>query len=174
MAACSSDSPTAESPKLTRDNFATAETHRYFQELTDQGAVNEFVHEETVAVALDKQTIIRSNIDMFYSHAIVDISERATLTLPPSDGRFRLAQIVDANHYTTDVFYDAGTYELRSNSGTDFVYVFMRTAADPADPEDQDKARTVMEAASIDSKGGGTFQSDWDPAEVIAMRREIT
>ena len=30
-----------------------------------------------------------------------------------------------------------------------------------------------MEAASIDSKGGGTFQSDWDPDEVVAMRGEI-
>jgi hypothetical protein len=160
-------------PELTRDNFATAETHRYFQEFTDQGAVNKFIHEETIAVALDKQTIIRSNIDMFYSHAIVDISEGATLTLPPSDGRLRLAHIIDANHYTSDVFYDSGTYQLRSNSGTDFVYVFMRTAADPADPEDQDMARTIMEAASIESNSGGSFQSNWDPAEVIAMRREI-
>ena len=170
VTACNNDSP----PKVTRDNFATAETRRYFQEFTDQGAINKFVHEEDVVVALDKQTIIRSNIDMFYSHAIVDISKGATLTLPAADGRFRLAQIIDSNGYTPDVFYDAGTYELRSNSGTDFIYVFMRTAADPADPEDQDEARAVMQAASIDSKGGGTFQSGgWDPAEVIAMRREI-
>ena len=173
VAACSNDSPVAETPKVTRENFATAETHRYLQEFTDQGAVNKFVHEEDVVVALDKQTIIRPNIDMFYSHAVVDISVGATLTLPAADGRFRLAQIVDANGYTPDVFYDAGTYELRSNSGTDFVYVFMRTAADPADTQDQNEARAVMQGASIESKGGGTFLSDWDPDEVIAMRREI-
>jgi hypothetical protein len=187
LAACTNETPTAESQapvaenqtstsestKVTRDNFATAETHRYLQEFTDQGAINKFVHEEDVVVDLDKQTIIRSNIDMFYSHAVVDISEGATLTLPAADGRFRLAQIIDANAYTTDVFYDAGTYELRSNSGTDFVYIFMRTAADPADAQDQDEARAVMQGASIESMGGGTFHSDWDPDEVIAMRREI-
>ncbi len=173
VAACTNETPNAESPELTRDNFATAETHRYLQEFTDQGAINKFVHEEDVVVDLDKQTIIRSNIDMFYSHAVVDITRGATLTLPAADGRFRLAQIVDSNGYTPDVFYDAGTYDLRSNSGSDFVYVFMRTAADPADAQDQDEARAVMQGASIESKGGGTFHSDWDPAEVIAMRREI-
>ena len=97
VAACSDEAPTAESPKVTRDNFATAETHRYFQEFTDQGAINKFIHDDDVVIPLDKQTIIRSNIDMFYSHAIVDISEGATVTLPASDGRFRLAQIIDAN-----------------------------------------------------------------------------
>jgi hypothetical protein len=173
VAACNNDSPAAESPKVARDNFATAETNRYFQEFTDQGAINKFIHEDDVVVDLDKQTIIRSNIDMFYSHAVVDISGGATVTLPEADGRFRLAQIIDANGYTSDVFYDAGTYELRSNSGTDFVYVFMRTAADPADVQDHDVARAVMQGASIESKGGGTFHSDWDPDEVIAMRREI-
>ena len=64
VAACTNEAPTAESPKLTRDNFATAETHRYFQEFTDQGAINKFVHEEDLVVALDQQTIIRSNIDI--------------------------------------------------------------------------------------------------------------
>ncbi|MFV1988941.1 MAG: DUF1254 domain-containing protein [Gemmatimonadota bacterium] len=174
LTACASEPREAdESPEVTRENFATAETHRYFQEFTDQGAVNTFVHEKEQAVALDQQTVIRSNIDMFYSHAIVDISEGATVTLPPSSGRFRLAQIIDSNHYTTDVFYDEGTYELKSNSGADFVYVFMRTAADPTDPEDQDRAREVMEGASITSIGGGTFHSDWDPDQVVEMRREI-
>ncbi len=109
VAACNKDSLVAESPKVTRENFATAETHRYLQEFTDQGAINKFVHEDDVVVDLDKQTIIRSNIDMFYSHAVVDISEGATLTLPAADGRFRLAQIIDANGYTSDVLYDAGT-----------------------------------------------------------------
>ncbi|GMR00415.1 MAG: hypothetical protein BMS9Abin18_1263 [Zetaproteobacteria bacterium] len=173
VAAFSNSATSAESPKVTRENFATAETHRYFQEFTDQGAINKFIHDDDVVIPLDKQTIIRSNIDMFYSHAIVDISEGATVTLPASDGRFRLAQIIDSNGYTPDVFYDAGTYPLRSNSGADFIYVFMRTAADPADAEDQDKARAVMQGASVESKGGGTFHSDWDPAEVIAMRRKI-
>ena len=174
LTSCGSEPPeTGESPEVTRKNFATAETHRYFQEFTDQGAINKFVHEKDVVVALDKQTVIRSNVDMFYSHAIVDVSAGATLTLPPSPGRFRLAQVVDSNHYTTDVFYKAGTHALRSNSGADFVYVFMRTAADPTDPEDQDEARKVMEAASIKSNGGGTFRSNWKPDEVIEMRGQI-
>ena len=163
----------SQSPQVTRDNFATAETHRYFQEFTGQGAVNRFVHEEEIAVALDKQTVIRSNIDVFYSHAIVDISNGATLTLPESDGRLRLAQIIDANHYTSDVFYEAGTYDLTSNSDAEFVYVFMRTSADPSDVEDQNKARALMEAASIESTGGRTFESTFDPDEVVEMRREI-
>lgn len=165
----------SEPPAVTRDNFATAETHRYFQDFTDQGAVNTFIHEEDVVVALDKQTVIRSNIDMFYSHAIVDISEGATLTLPETDGRLRLVQIIDANHYTTDVFYDAGTHELTSRSGAQYVYAFMRTIADPTEVEDQDKARAIMMGASINSKGGRPFKSEFgfDPDDVVEMRREI-
>jgi len=43
LAACTNETPTTESPKVTRDNFATAETHRYLQEFTDQGAINKLV-----------------------------------------------------------------------------------------------------------------------------------
>ncbi len=50
LSACNNDSPVAESPKVTRDNFATAEMHRYMQEFTDQGAINKFIHEEDVVV----------------------------------------------------------------------------------------------------------------------------
>jgi hypothetical protein len=35
--------------------------------------------------------------------------------------------IMTKHHYTLDVFFDEGTYELESNSGNKFVYVFMRT-----------------------------------------------
>ena len=165
---------TNESPKVTRGNFATAETQRYFQEFSDQGAVNKFIHEEDIAVALDKQTVIRSNIDMYYSHAIVDISKGATITLPKSENRLRMAQVIDENHYTTDVFYDEGTYELKSNSGSNFVYIFMRTYADPTDLEDQKKALEIMNLTTIESNGGKTFESKFDAEEVIRMRKEIT
>lgn len=164
---------TSESPKVTRENFAAAETQRYMQEFSDQGAVNKFIHEEDIAVALDKQTVIRSNIDMYYSHAVVDISKGATTTLPKSENRLRMAQVIDENHYTTDVFYDEGVYELKSNSGSNFVYIFMRTYADLTDLEDQKKALEIMNSTIIESNGGKTFESKYDPEEVIKMRKEI-
>jgi len=165
----------AETTPVTMENFATAETHRYLQEFTDKGAVNKFIHEEEVAVPLDKQTIIRSNIDMFYSHAVVDISEGAQITLPKSDGRFRLVQIVDANGYTPDVLYDEGTYELKSSSGAEYVYLLMRTAADPKDKTDQDAARKLMQGTLIESRGNRPFVSEYnfDTDEIVAMREKI-
>lgn len=160
---------------VTKENFATAETHRYFKEFTEKGADNKFIHEDEIAVALDKQTIIRSNIDMFYSHAIVDISKGATITLPDAGERFRLVQIVDENGYTPNVFYEAGSYDLKSNSGAQFVYCFMRTAADPNDNEDQNKARELMMSTTIKSTGNRSFVSEYnfDENEIVKMRTDI-
>jgi hypothetical protein len=165
----------AEKTPVTMENFATAETHRYLNDFTKQGAVNKFIHEDQVAVPLDKQTIIRSNIDMFYSHAVVDVSEGAQITLPNSDGRFRVVQVVDANGYTPDVLYDEGTYELKSNSGAKYVYLLMRTAADPEDKNDQDVARKLMQSTVIKSKGNKQFVSEYnfDENEIVEMRDRI-
>lgn len=168
------NTPTGQTP-VTKENFVVAETHRHFKEFTAKGAVDKFIHDDDLFFDLEKQTMIRPNIDMFRSFAIVDISKGATITLPDIGSRFRVVQIIDANGYTSDVLYHAGTYDLKSNSGAEWVCVFMRTVADPDNSSDLDLAHKLMKSTTVTSKGHRSFLSkyNFNDAEVVEMRNKI-
>jgi Protein of unknown function (DUF1254) len=63
--------------------------------------VNEY-HHNRVPVTVENQVIIRSNVDLIYSYAVVDVTEKATFSLAPSQ-EYRTAQVIDENHYVPGV-----------------------------------------------------------------------
>ena len=69
---------------VTLDNFAHAETAHYFAEQMQKAPVNEFFHNR-VQINMENQVIIRSNVDLIYSYAVVDVTEQAAVTLAPSE-----------------------------------------------------------------------------------------
>ena len=130
------------------DNFARAETHRMFAALQeDSGGVNLLTHSRTPA-PIDRQTVIRMNRDTLYSHAIVDISAGATLTVPDAGGRYLSVMVVNEDHYINRVFHEAGTYDLTVEElGSPYVAVAARTLVDPRDPGDLAAVAAVQEAS---------------------------
>lgn len=113
---------------VTRDNFVEAETAHYFVEQLKKAPVNEYFHNR-VPVNVENQVIIRSNVDLIYSYAVVDVAEEATFTLAPSD-EYQIAQIIDENHYIVGVAYPGESLTVTHDqlSGGDHIYILGRTA----------------------------------------------
>ena len=73
---------------VTIDNFIRAATDVEFTKYVSLvGGVNEFYHFRN-ATPIDTQPTIRMNRDRFYSMAVIDISEGATLNLPDVGERY--------------------------------------------------------------------------------------
>ncbi|MFI5716820.1 hypothetical protein [Nocardia sp. NPDC051750] len=113
---------------VTRENFVEAETAHYFREQLAKAPVNQYFHNRE-PVNVDTQIIIRSNVDLIYSYAVVDVTEEATFTVAPSQ-EYQIAQIIDENHYVVGVVYPGEMLTVRNAdlSAGNHVYVAGRTA----------------------------------------------
>ena len=112
--------------KVTEAYYPWAETAR--QMLNGQalaGGVNKFVHRPTLTPT-DDQPVVRMNRDSYYSMAVVNVTEGATVTLPEvPEGKYLSMQPVTEDHRIQPMSYSGGTYELATHTGT-HVYVILR------------------------------------------------
>jgi hypothetical protein len=113
---------------VTLDNFAHAETAHYFAEQMNKAPVNQYFHNR-VPINVENQVIIRSNVDLIYSYAVIDVTERATVTLAPSD-EYQIDQLIDENHYIVGVVYPGESLTITHDDLTigSHVYILGRTA----------------------------------------------
>src|SRR5262245_46000132 len=120
------------SVRVNVDNFKRAESHHYFKKLAGDTGVGVFGHRREPA-AIDKQDVIRMNRDTLYSTAIVDLdASPATVTLPDAGKRFMAMQVINEDHYTPIVVYEAGKHTFtREQIGTRYVLFLVRTFVDP-------------------------------------------
>ena len=96
------------------DNFVRAETDRMFAALSQRaGGTNRWDHSRQ-PVAIEDQTVIRSNRDTLYSIAIVDISNGATVTIPDAATAAGWGGLPDheAFYVNVDPQLPVGDYEL--------------------------------------------------------------
>ena len=84
-------------------NFTIAETDLYMLNHSKEHPVNTFRHAREMS-SVDNQFVVRENRDVLYSHAVVDISEGATLVNPDWDV-FSVIQVIDENQYTIGSIY---------------------------------------------------------------------
>ena len=111
--------PLSVPTRVTPDNFARAESDLYFGNLVQQGAFGAFFHFRELS-PIDHQLVIRINRDTLYSGAVFDLDAgEVAITLPDSAGRFMSMQVIDEDHYTHEVVYDAGRHVIgREQIGT--------------------------------------------------------
>ncbi|MGR0220060.1 hypothetical protein [Agromyces sp. ZXT2-6] len=116
------------SKKVTSRNFVQAETAHYFTAQLRRAPVNEY-HHERAPVGMQNQAVARSNVDVLFSYAVVDVTEEATFSVAPSD-EYQVDQVIDENHYVVGVVYPGETLTIRNAdlSGGTHVYVLGRTA----------------------------------------------
>src|SRR5688572_33161280 len=101
---------------VTAENFVRAESDLYFSGIVKNGGFGKFDHTREPA-PLNKQTVIRLNRDTVYSAAVFDLEAApVTITMPDPGKRFMSLQVINADQYTFDVFYGAGTYTLDPES----------------------------------------------------------
>ncbi|MFH1345675.1 MAG: DUF1254 domain-containing protein [Pseudomonadota bacterium] len=153
---------------VTVGKFIRAETDFYFKTRN----FGELRHEREMA-AIDKQGIVRMNRDTLYSSAVFDLEAGpVTVTLPDAGKRFMSMQVISQDHYTTAVVYGPGrfTYD-KDKIGTRYVFLLVRTLANPEDPADLKAANLVQDAIKVDQAAVGKFEApNWDKASQDKVR----
>jgi hypothetical protein len=165
VAAAQAQSPAGQPVPVTVDNFIRAETDMYFAVTIKQaGGIGKFEHKRE-PVAIDTQTVVRSNRDTLYSTGVFDLDAGpVTITLPDAGKRFMSLQTVDEDHYVVEVAYGAGSHTYtKEKVGTRYILVGVRTLFDPADPKDVNQAHALQDAIKVSQKSSGSFEApNWD------------
>jgi hypothetical protein len=155
------------------DNYVVAETDWYFNGVQQKVGVNTWMHDDPVSI--DNQQVIRSNRDVVYSIAIVDVSEGATFTVPaigPRNKLFQIIHIIDENHLFHKVVRRGESVTINADdltTGT-HVYLLSRTK-DNGDFEDTKRRQALLEFSAHSSK---PYQSKgFSEKDVFAYRNQL-
>jgi hypothetical protein len=94
------------------------------------------------------------------------------ITLPNASKRFMSMMVVNEDHYVYEVDYGAGNYNFtKSEVGTRYVMMALRTLADPTNPQDLKAAHALQDAVIVKQRNPGQFEvPDWDPVTQNKMR----
>jgi hypothetical protein len=158
---------------VTMDNYEDAESDLAFYNVTKLVGMNTFFHFPTGAFDLDNQTVVRMNRDTYYSAAVIDTTQGATLTIPETNGRYLSVMVVQNDHYIDQVFLEPGTHEITSD--TDFAMVAMRIRANQNDPGDDDAIAALRAGVKLEVGGNASHvRPNYDMEQLVALRDELT
>ena len=158
---------------VTLDNYRVAESDEAFYNITKLVGMNTFFHFPLGNFDLDNQTVVRMNRDTYYSGAIIDASEGATITIPETNGRYLSVMIVENDHYIPQVFLEPGTHEIKTS--TPFAMVAMRIRSNNNDPDDAAKITAIREGTILNVGGNASHvRPNYDMQQLLALRNELT
>lgn len=161
----------AQAEPVTPDNYVVAETDWNFAGQQAKAPINTWIHNDRVTE--ENQTIIRSNADVVYSLALVDVSEGATLSIPERpNGALQLIHYMDENHLTHGVIYAGESVTITPDdlTGGSYIYILARTKIS----DDMEETRAAQRAMVIDAKSARPYESKgFDPKEVEAFRERL-
>jgi hypothetical protein len=166
-------SPAGSPIPVTADNFVRAESDRYFGVVEKQGGFGKLNHRRAL-MPIDKQTVVRTNLDTLYSTALFDLDAGpVTITLPDAGKRYRAMLMVTEDHYMPMILHDAGSYTFeRKQFDTRYVLAEFRTFVDPNDPKDIEQVHALQDAIKISQPGGpGRLElPNWDETSLKKVR----
>ena len=157
---------------VTVRTFARAESDRYFKTFVGQSGLGHFGHARS-PVSVDSQTVIRMNLDTFYSSAVFDLDAGpVTVTLPDGRGRFMSLMPVNEDHNTWPAVYGPGKFTYtRKEIGTRYLALVVRTFSDPSSTSDIAAARALQDQIQVQQPATGSFEvPDWDQASLDKLR----
>ncbi|MEZ8404427.1 DUF1254 domain-containing protein [Vibrio splendidus] len=144
----------ADGEVTTVDNYAVYETSRQYLKNQELVGVNKFLHKRELTPT-DKQPVVRMNRDTYYSMAVINVSQGATITLPEiPEGKYMSMEVITEDHRIQPMQYGSGTFDLSTHSG-DHVYVIVRTDATFT----KDEVHKIQDQMSIDAKADGEFMA---------------
>jgi hypothetical protein len=157
---------------VTPETFSTADVDVTFQNVVREVGSNKFRHDRSL-IPLDKQPAVTMNRDTIYSLGVFYAPKGTTISLPKSkDGRYQSAMILQNDHYIDQVFYGAGTYDIKS--ATEFVGIAIRTQVDATNPEDVKYVNSLQDDIVVKLPEGEApreFKArDWDIKSLDALR----
>jgi hypothetical protein len=161
--------------RVTVDNFNRAETDNYFAKFEKEGGFGKFNHERTLA-EIDHQTVIRLNRDTLYSFGVFDLDAApVTITLPDAGKRYMAIQVINQDHYATDVIYVPGPHTFTKDKvGTRYVAFAVRTFVNPNDPADVKAVHALQDALKAEQKAVGKLDiPNWDQPSLKKVREAL-
>ncbi|WP_343313318.1 DUF1254 domain-containing protein [Brucella sp. BE17] len=166
---------TATPKAVTVENFPRAETDTTIAAYAQKGAFGKFLHVRA-PVSIDEQKIVRTNRDTLYSFGIFDLDAGpVTLSLPETEKRYMMAQVLDQDQYTRDIAYAPGerTYS-RDSVHTRYMIVIVRTLVDPQSAEDIRRVHALQNSIGVSQSGKGSLElPDWDAASQGQIREAL-
>lgn len=140
-------------------NFTIAETDRYFIDHLKEHKINTFRHSREMST-VENQFVVRENRDVMYSHAVVDISEGATLTNPEWDV-FSVIQVIDENQYTIASIYpgESVTFTPDDVALGNHIFLNMRTGVRSLDDDGFKEAYKHQDSVVIDANSSKSYQA---------------
>lgn len=166
------ESTAAISTPVNISNFVRAETDLYFGRIARQGGLGRFVHNRDMT-PIEAQDVVRMNRDTIYSSAVFDLEAGpVTISLPNPTRRFMSMQVINEDHYTLGVFYPPTGFTCsKAKAGTRYIFVIVRTLADPRNDSDMDTAHALQDAIQIEQAAIGRFEApNWDPDSQTKVR----
>ena len=160
--------------KVTYDNFVVAETDKYFSNHVKEHPVNTIRHSREMS-NVKNQVVIRENQDILYSHAVVDISEGATLINPAWD-LYSVIQVIDEHHYTIGVIYPGESQTVTKSKVElgNHVFLNIRTAVRTLDEKGYAEARQHQDSIQIKAKSAKPYVSKgFDSVSLDAVRADL-
>jgi para-nitrobenzyl esterase len=153
---------------VTVDTFVRAETDLYF----GRSAFGRLSHRREMA-DIDKQDVVRMNRDTLYSSGVFDLDAApVTVILPDSGRRFMSMQVTSQDHYAIEVVYAPGRFTFTKDKvRTRYVFLAVRTLADPENPDDMRAANALQDAIRVEQASSGKLElPNWDKASQDKIR----
>lgn len=158
---------------VTVENFTRAETDLYLGRMVEEkGGIGKFGGPREFT-PIDKQNVVRMNRDTLYSSGVFDLDAApVTITLPDSGKRYMAMQVIDQDHYTVEVVYAPGKHTYtKEKIGTRYVFVIVRTLANPGDPADVKAANDLRDAIKVEQAKAGKWEApNWDDKSRTEIR----
>jgi len=164
----------ADAPKVTANNYVRAETDvqmkGYIESYKCFGKFSHFRKPYDV----DNQVTVSGNRDTLYSVGAFDLRSPVTVTLPDTKGRYQSLMIVSQDHSIWGLYGPKTGTLTEEKVGTRYVFLALRTFADPNDEEDMKAAHQLQDAVSVKQADIGKFEvPNWNKEEVEQMRDTI-
>jgi Protein of unknown function (DUF1254) len=162
----------SESVPINVKNFIRAETDLYFGRTAKPGAFGTLRHRRAMA-SIDAQDVVRMNRDTLYSSGVFDLdAEPVAVTLPDPGERFMSLQVVSQDHFAIEVVYAPGRFSYSKETvGTRYVFLIIRTLANPEDPADLTAANALQDAIEVEQARAGSFEvPTWEIASQDKVR----
>jgi hypothetical protein len=164
---------TGEKIPVTLENYEVAESDLAFYNVTKLVGMNTFFHFPTGGFDIDNQTVVRMNRDTYYSAAVIDTTQGATVTVPETNGRYLSVMVVQNDHYIDQVFLEPGTHEITSD--TDFAMIAMRIRANQSEPGDDEAIAALRAGVKLEVGGNASHvRPNYDMEQLVALRDELT
>ena len=139
---------------VTPESYPTDETSRQMLKSQDLVGVNKFAHKPQLTPT-DNQPVVRMNRDTYYSMAVIDVSNGASITMPEiPEGKYMSIQPVTEDHRIQAMQYGAGTFELSTHTGS-HLYVIIRLDATFTEAE----AKEIHDKMSITANSDNLFSA---------------